>query len=233
MNPRQAAVDILLRVIKNGEHLTAAISRVEKTIPGTQNQAFTKELCFGVLRWMPRLEAILGRLMERPLRNKDLDVRLILLLGIYQLLYTRVPPYAAVAESVSLAQKRKKGWARGLINGVLRHLQREWGEIAPALESQAGFTFSHPEWLIQAIRTAWPVNWQEILEQNNRHPPLTLRVNNRNLNRDRYLEILQQEGFPAQPTSHSADGIRLIQATAVEKLPRFAQGAVSVQDEAA
>ncbi len=233
MNPRQAAVNTLLQVLKHRETLTSALTRPDRLSLNPRDQAFVQELCFGVLRWFPRLEAILAHLVERPLRIKDLDIQVILLLGIYQVLYTRIPPYAAVAETVSLTRGRKKAWAKALINGVLRRLQREREGLLHSLERQPSFTFAHPEWLIQAIRSAWPEEWQWILEQNNRRAPMTLRINSRRVTRRQYLQILNGEGIQARPTLHSPHGIHLTQATTVEKIPRFAQGMVSVQDEAA
>ncbi len=233
MSPRQAAVTILLRVLKHGDTLTSAFSRADQITLASQERSFTRELCFGVLRWFPRLDAILGQLIKRPLRNKDLDIQVILLLGIYQLEYTRVPPYAAVAETVSLAGERKKTWGQPLINAVLRRFQRERGTLLHSLEQQPRFVFAHPEWMIQAFRSAWPRDWEWILEQNNHHAPMTLRVNSRRLSRDNYLEILYEQGLAAEPTTYSPHGIRLTQATPVTNVPQFAQGMVSVQDEAA
>src|SRR5690349_24712184 len=95
---RAAAVRALLRVLREDLTLTQVADEAARACADPRDAALLKELCYGVLRWQPRLEALLARMLERPLKPADLDVKLTLLMGIYQLAYLRVPPHAAVRE---------------------------------------------------------------------------------------------------------------------------------------
>jgi hypothetical protein len=66
-----------------------------------------------------------GKLLQKPFKAADADVEALLLVGLYQLLYTRVPAHAAIGETVGCADKLKKPWAKALLNAVLRRAQRE------------------------------------------------------------------------------------------------------------
>ena len=92
---------------------------------------------------------------------------------------------------------------------------------------------AHPRWLQKALKAAWPEHWEAVCAANNAHPPLILRVNRRHGSRDAYLAELLQAGIAAEPCAFSRDGIRLVEARDVKTLPGFAEGRVSVQDEAA
>ena len=97
----------------------------------------------------PRLQAILGQLLEKPLRDKDRDVQGLLLCGLYQLDSTRVPDHAAVAATVGATRALKKHWAKGMTNAVLRRYLREREQLAQTLDQAAAA--SHPPWLFQKI----------------------------------------------------------------------------------
>src|SRR5690606_13222160 len=165
-----------------------------------RDRKLLQELCYGCSRYLPRLQCYLDLLLDKPLRGKDRDVQALLLLGLYQLEYMRVPDHAAISTAVGAAQSLKKPWAKGLINGVLRRYQREASELKARLEKRAEFRLAHPRWLIDAITTAWPEQASEIFEANNLHPPMTLRVNQRRVSRDDYLAILEQAEIEATRT---------------------------------
>ncbi len=193
-----------------------------------------QELVYGVCRYHNTLSWLANRRLQKPLTPKDRDIELLLLVGIFQLLHTRIPDHAAIGETVSAARLLGKDWATGFLNAVLRRLQREREGIADEIASASdAVRFSHPLWLVEILQRDWPEHWQQVLAANNTRPPFCLRVNSRQHTREHYLQQLQQEGFSATATTLSADGIRLAQACDVYLLPGFAAGSVSVQDEAA
>jgi 16S rRNA (cytosine967-C5)-methyltransferase len=154
-----------------------------------------------------------------------------MLLGCYQLSYTRIPDHAAISETVNVAAGLRKHWAKALINGVLRQYQRR----LPALEknlSQAQQQ-AHPPWLLDALQTAWPDQWQGIVAANNHTAPMCLRINQAKTNRQDYLAALTKQGVAAYAGENSAQAIYLEKACDVSMLPGFGDGLVSVQDEAA
>lgn len=230
-NPRALAARILARVAA-GASLTAAL---DDSLPLARDndRALIQELCYGTLRAWPRLERIASALLRKPLGKKDRDVQALILLGLHQLTAMRIPAHAAVAETVGAVNALGKGWARGLLNAVLRNFQRQSEVLlAKADDSEPG-RWAHPQWLIDALRQAWPNDWQQILAANNERAPMTLRVNARKQSRADYLSVLEQAGINAEATIASDCGIRLQQAIDVCQLPGFAEGTVSVQDEAA
>lgn len=223
---RTLAARFLAEVIR-GEKSLAALPSYSHLSP--QDRALLQELCFGVCRFYFRHQEMLRRFLPKPLKAKDADIQALLHLGIYQLLQTRVPDHAAIGATVEAAQELKKIWAKGLVNGVLRNVQRRLPELSEAAESLP----NHPPWLSDQLRQAWPDAWQPILAANDLRPPFTLRVNRRSSTRKAYLDQLYASGFAADPCKFAADGITLAQACPVADLPGFAEAAVSVQDEAA
>ncbi|MEX6500581.1 16S rRNA (cytosine(967)-C(5))-methyltransferase RsmB [Pseudomonas zhanjiangensis] len=232
MNPRLAAARALSAVLSGkaslGSSLPAQLDRVEP-----RDRGLTQELAFGTARWQPRLAALADKLLQKPFKATDKDVEALLLVGLYQLLYTRIPPHAALGETVGCADKLKKPWAKALINAVLRRAQREGTQLLAELEHDPMVRTAHPRWLQKALKAHWPEHWEAICAANNAHPPLILRVNRRQGSRDAYLAELQAAGLDAEACRYSGDGIRLLQACDVTSLPGFAEGRISVQDEAA
>jgi 16S rRNA (cytosine967-C5)-methyltransferase len=231
--PRVLAVQALLAVAVEDQTLTQAAEAAAATCSDPRDTALVKELCYGTLRWQPRLEAWLAKLMDRPLKPADQDVKFLLLLGLYQLGYLRVPDHAAVQQTVEACRQLDKSWAAGLVNAVLRRFQREREQIEAAVAEDPQARYAHPTWFIEAVKRDWPEHWQTILEAGNERPPFTLRVNRRVQDRDAYLGKLTALGIGASACEHSPDGVTLESPMDVKQLPGFADGAVSVQDEGA
>ncbi|WP_415057970.1 16S rRNA (cytosine(967)-C(5))-methyltransferase RsmB [Halopseudomonas sp.] len=232
MSPRLAAAHALATVMAGkaslGTSLPAQLAHVEE-----RDQGLAQELAFGTARWFQRLDGLANALLEKPLKTADRDLHALLLVGLYQLLFTRIPAHAAIDETVNAAKALKKPWAKGMLNAVLRRAQREHAELLPALERDPTIRLSHPRWLQKRLKQAWPEHWEAICAANNAHPPMTLRVNQRRITRQSYLMKLMDAGFIAHATPFSAQGITLEHSCDVQRLPGFAAGEVSVQDEAA
>jgi len=194
---------------------------------------FAKQMLFGSLRYYHQLKAILDQLIEKPLKQKDLDIYAILLLGLYQLRYLSVPDHAALSESVELSRKIKKPWASGLVNGILRNYQRQLSEIENKLSKANTFQYSHPNWIINQLAADWPDDYQQILKSNNQRAPMALRVNQQKISLDDYQKKLEEVGISAATHALAADALVLDEAVDVYQLPGFEQGLVSVQDAAA
>ncbi|WP_017902516.1 16S rRNA (cytosine(967)-C(5))-methyltransferase RsmB [Pseudomonas asplenii] len=232
MNPRLAAAKALAAVLGGkaslNSSLPAQLDKVE-----ARDRGLTQDLAFGAARWQPRLSALAAKLLQKPFKAADADVEALLLVGLYQLLYTRIPAHAAIGETVGCADKLKKPWAKGLLNAVLRRAQRESTELLAELERDPVVRTAHPRWLQKALKAFWPEQWETICAANNAHPPMILRVNRRHHSRDTYLKLLGDAAVAARPCDYSRDGIVLDEACDVRNLPGFAEGWISVQDEAA
>ncbi|MVW74047.1 16S rRNA (cytosine(967)-C(5))-methyltransferase RsmB [Pseudomonas xionganensis] len=232
MNPRLAAARALASVLAGkaslGSSLPPLLDRVE-----ARDRGLAQDLAFGAARWQPRLALIAEQLLQKPFKATDRDVEALLLIGLYQLFYTRIPAHAAIGETVACVDKLKKSSLKGLLNAVLRNAQRDGETIIAGLDRDPVLHTAHPRWLQKRLKADWPEQWQAICAANNAHPPLILRVNRRHGSRDDYLAELRRVGFEAESCTYSQDGIRLLQACDVTTLPGFADGRVSVQDEAA
>jgi len=231
LNLRLQAANVLSRVVKDGQSLTVALDQTLESIENSKDRAFIQALCYGVLRQYHRLDFILQQLLTKPLRNKDTDIKMLLLMGLYQLKSMRVKPHAAVSETVSAA--KKKSWAKSLMNGGLRQYIREQESLEEKADQDGSAALSHPQWLINKIAEDWPEQFSSLLEQNNRQPPMALRVNLAQGSRDAYLKRLEEHSIQAKAVSFCPSAIILAQPVNVEKLPGFSDGLVSVQDTAA
>ncbi|MGC5701643.1 16S rRNA (cytosine(967)-C(5))-methyltransferase RsmB [Pseudomonas sp. NFXW11] len=232
MNPRLAAAKALAAVLSGKASLNSSLP-VQLDKVEDRDRGFTQDLAFGTARWQPRLSALAAKLLQKPFKAADADVEALLLVGLYQLLYTRVPAHAAIGETVGCADKLKKPWAKALLNALLRRAQRESSELLAELERDPVVRTAHPRWLQKSLKAFWPEQWEAICAANNAHPPMILRVNRRHHARDAYLQLLREAGVAARACTYSQDGIILDAAGDVRALPGFAEGWVSVQDEAA
>ena len=232
MNPRLAAARALAAVLSGKASLNSALpAQLDKV--EERDRGLTQDLAFGTARWQPRLDLLATQLLQKPFKSADSDVHALLLVGLYQLLFTRIPAHAAIGETVGCADKLKKPWAKGLLNAVLRRAQREGDALLSGLERDPVVRTAHPRWLQKAFKAFWPADWEALCAANNAHPPMILRVNRRHHTRDAYLALLAEAGLQASACTYSRDGIVLAEACDVRTLPGFAEGWISVQDEAA
>lgn len=230
-NLRSLAATAINQVIDNGQSLSTVLPDLQRNI-NDKDKALLQEICFGVLRYLPKLEWFISQLMEKPLTGKQRTLHYLIMVGIYQLLYTRIPAHAALAETVNGAVALKRPQLKGLINGVLRSFQRQQVQLEERIANNNS-QYLHPSWLLKRLQTAYPNEWQAIVEANNQRPPMWLRVNSLHHTAEQYLGLLEQVEITAHlhPTHPSA--IRLEEPTAVTKLPGFEDGWSTVQDVSA
>ena len=192
---------------------------------------FGKELCFGVCRHALRLESLAYALVQK--KPQEIDIWLVLLLGLYQLHYLKLPDYAVVTESVNLLKSPKNRWAKGLVNAVLRNYCRKAPLLTEQLRHDHHAQLGQPTWIIDLFKQSWPEDWQTIAQANDTHAPMSLRVNSQFTDREDYLKTLHAAGISATKHRHSPSGLTLSTPCDVNLLPYFDQGACAVQDEAA
>ena len=227
---RGVAHSLVTGVLRDGRSLGASRRGPLDSRLDPRDKALAQELAFGTLRYLQRLDAWLEHVAARPPR--DVDVRALVLIGLYQLGFTRIPPHAAVATTVDLTRSLGKPWAAGFVNAALRRFAAERDAILD-VDLAATARLAHPAWLLAELERSWPAAWECIARANLERPPMTLRVNTRRISRRRYLDDLSNGGIPARPTRHSAEGVVLESPRGVESVPGFGDGLVSVQDEAA
>ncbi|WP_367606271.1 16S rRNA (cytosine(967)-C(5))-methyltransferase RsmB [Legionella sp. W05-934-2] len=224
-NARLKAFEALKAVMIEGQSLTQALS-VFPDIP-----AYAKAICFGTLRDYQRLSVIINQLVDKKPKKKALEI--LLLMGIFQLQSTDKPDYACVTETVSLTRVNNLGWASGMVNGVLRRFIRDKANILLQCEQDERYRYNHPVWLIDKLRQAWPDHYQQLLKANDHQAPMTIRVNSAKTTPLTYSQQLEAVGVFSRLSQHVPTAITLSTPMAVEEMPGFSQGLLSVQDEAA
>jgi 16S rRNA (cytosine967-C5)-methyltransferase len=232
MDARSTATQILTQVIGHRRSLSDCLDTYLKNLNDARERALAQALCYGVLRWLPRLQALLQRLLRKPLKAKDCDIQALLLIGLYQILYLRTPSHATAA-IVNVTRQLQKPWATGLINAILRNFQRQREQLLISIDVDISVKLAHPRWLLKRLQTDWPSQWETIAAANNAHPPMTLRVNARVMSREAYFKHLVKANIAATPTPYTNCGITLEHPIDVQQLPGFSQGWLSVQDGAA
>ncbi len=230
-NSRQLTAKVLQQVLQQGLSLTSALAQIQPTISETKDRAFIQALSYGILRDYSVLTWISEQLLAKPLRNKDFDIQLLILVGLYQLRSTRVQTHAAVAETVAAADH--KSWAKAVVNAVLRQYLRQQSTIEQNLTSHTVVISNHPQWLLTLIQQNWAEQATELIRHNQLPPPMSLRVNRLRCDRAQYAQLLDQHSLAYYLSPICDTAIELHTPVAVEQLPNFAEGWVSVQDTAA
>ena len=233
INSRSAAVQALKAVCVDRRSLSSAKSVIDDSSLLPRQRAQAMELVNGVLRWRVRLEALLAKLLKKPLRRKDTDLQLVLLVALYEINALSTPDYAIVNEAVNQVRRIGKPWASAMVNAVLRRYIRDKQSLAIMVDQDPVARFAHPQWLIDRVQQDWPEQVEQILMANNQRPPMWLRVNKRKLSVADYLRRLQQQKAGAVRHRVAAVALKLDRPMDVSQLPGFDQGLVSVQDAAA
>lgn len=223
----------LKAVLLEGRSLSAVLPDLLTQCP-PKDRALLQKLLYGVLRWLASLRALLTPLLQKKLKSKDADIELLLLMGIYQLHYMdAIPAHAAVNETIRLLPKKKQ-WAQGLINGVLRNFARTPLETRQQwLSCCEAACYSHPDWFIEQLKTDWPDQWQAVLTANNENAPLTLRINPLKTSRDAFMALPEVATLNPEPHPLAPQAVMLPTGVDVRQLPGFKAGFFSVQDPAA
>ncbi|WP_410497523.1 16S rRNA (cytosine(967)-C(5))-methyltransferase RsmB [Chitinibacter sp. S2-10] len=211
-----------------GQNLTEALGTTWRQNPGLtpQQRGAIQDISYGTLRHLGLLEALLNALASKPLKEQELKV--LLLTTLYQLQFTRAGAHAVVDHAVNVAAKIGQGKGKGLVNAVLRSFLRQQDELVAAAQKNERAKFNHPKWWMSEMKNAYPKQWQQILQANNQHPPMTLRINRRHCDATQYLALLTEQGIAARALGEFS--IQLAKAQSVDELPHFFDGWVSVQD---
>jgi 16S rRNA (cytosine967-C5)-methyltransferase len=216
-------------VTDEGAYSNLALSRtLDRARLSERDAAFASELVYGTLRRLVPIDHALAPLLDRPLDTAPKPARAALRLGAYQLGYMRVPPHAAVAETVSLVDQRQ----RGFVNAVLRRLSTaeprgQAGATADAIALRTGMS----AWAVREIQRLLGDEAEEAAAALAERAPTTLRVNTCRGSLEELERDLVAAGVSAlRGTVH--DGSLLVPAGAPAGLPGFSQGRFAVQDQA-
>lgn len=221
--------------IYRGRALDDALDELFAQLPDEldSERALVQELVYGAIRWHVQLAPLVHGLLAKPLKDKDRDVAALLEIGLYQLLYMRVAPHAAVNETVAATTALGKDWAKAFVNAVLRRALREIDALRTRITAEERLTFAFPDWLLARLKAAYPNDWQAIAVASNERPPMSLRVNLARATREACATRLAAAGLAAHPVSEVDSALILNTPAPVDAIPGFRDGELSVQDAAA
>lgn len=235
---RSAAFDILNRVETDNAYASPLIAALPESSLSREDRSLAQELVLGVLRWRLSLDALIERYSERSIERFDVQVLIGLRLGLYQLRYlSRVPPSAAVNESVKLVKRARVASAAPLVNAVLRKAAARTQEpptygIADALDAEA-VELSHPRWMLERWSREFGSDETRLLAAaNNSAPAIAFRINPLRAPTETVLSVLRDEGVSFRESLVAA-GAYLAEKGPSEVLVDAARaGEIYIQDEA-
>jgi 16S rRNA (cytosine967-C5)-methyltransferase len=192
-----------------------------------------RSLAYGTLRWHFRLVAILAQLAGRPPERLQGELRALLEVGLFQLVSGETAEHAAVAETVNAARELGFARAAGFVNAILRRFQRERDAVLRVVDADLALRTAHPRWFVDALQRERPAAAAGILEANNAHPPMWLRVNRRRATVDDTAAGLTAAGWQVARHPLAPDALLIEPPADARVLPGFTAGHLSVQDAAA
>ena len=226
---RSATYDVLLRVETRDSYAAELLHSNLLNPLSAADRGLTTELVMGVLRWQRKLDQAVEAAAAKPITKFDVEVKLALRIGAYQLLYLdRIPPRAAVNESVELVKLHGKRSAAPLVNAVLRKLSRDIFDASPQKQHDdvAGI-YSHPAWLVERwIRTYGAEAARAICGHNQERPKITIRTSSPEV-----LEELSRAGITVEPAVFVVDAWR-VKSGDVTQTRAYHDGHLTIQDEA-
>ena len=232
MNTRAAAALALNPVLKQEHSLQSSFDKGIGQVP-PKDKGLYHELVLGTLRKYEYLDNIAHRLLSKKLKQKDSDVYALILLGLHQLIFMRVPDHAAISETVTATKTLKKHWAKNLVNAVLRNFQRRSDELIELAKNDLCATWCLPDWLINELETDWRNSFQTTATPMQFEPPLTARVNTSRISISDAMNEICDSGLKVSKCPHSTTGMQIEGVSNVQTIPGFNEGWLSIQDEAA
>lgn len=221
INPRAVALDAICSVVLRKESLSNFSFQ-----EGHPDTSLAKSLTYDTIRFYHQLNDIVTSILIKPIEQKHLDIHCLLLLGANQILFSNIPSHAAIFETVNVTNNLNKAWAKGLVNAVLREIDRNKNSLLNEPH------FSHPSWLVKKIKSYYPNNFEQIFSHNNLQAPMSIRVHPK-YSIESYQKSLKLIGIESMKLNIAPQLLILDRAVDVFKLPEFNNGSCYVQDASA
>lgn len=237
---REVALDILIAVEEHRAYSNLLLNdALKKANLSPRDRGLLTELVYGTIQRRNTLDWILNGLVKKGVPSLEMWVRQLLRMGVYQLRYLdRIPPRAAVHETVQIAKRKGHKGIAGLVNGVLRsYLRRkeEWKlPDSPSTVKERALLTSHPEWMVKRFWEVYgPEEAEALLRANNRPPLVSLRINPLKVGRDELIRYLSGEYPEAgiRPSEISPQGIVFRGGGNPALHPKHREGWFTIQDE--
>ena len=229
-NLRADCAWVIYQILEQGKSSRDCLERVQRR-HNPKDNAWIQEMSLGVMRRLPLLQHWLRSLLDRPLKGNKKVIEHLILLGLYQLNFSRVSNHAAVGETVAAASYLNAAALKGLVNAVLRNFQRE--NLADKSVDDAIINSGLPKWLFKAIENAYGADADQVRSETNAMAPIWLRVNKLQTTLAAFTEALDGVGVEYTLSDNHADAVILTKREDITSLPGFDKGHFAVQDGAA
>lgn len=236
MSAREEAIRRLRRIESEGAY--AALVDVADDELDARDVRFATELVSGTTRWRRWLDFLIAQFYRGDINALDVDLRLVLRVALYELLILETPAHAAVNEAVQLARKLVRPGAGGLVNGILRNVDRRRGALPEPATGDAArdlsIRHSHPTWMVKRwVERFGHKGAASLLEWNNSRPTYGVRINSKRISRDDFLERLRGLEVEWQESPFLADFLRIRSLQPLVRGGLLRDGLCVVQDEGA
>ena len=236
-NPRNVALQVLLKIENDKAYSNIALNNAirENKLKGVDS-AFVSALVYGVLERQITLDYIIKQYSKIPLRKIETKIKLILRMGVYQLVYMdKIPDSAAVNECVNLAKKHRLQKSAGFINGILRSITRaEQRLVLPDTDDKIyclSVKYSAPQELIRLWQKSYGAdNAEKLLQSLSGRPKMCARVNTLKTNADALIEKLEAEGVGCEKSELIENALILTRTGSIENLSAYKEGLFHIQD---
>lgn len=236
--PREIALKVLYDININKAYCNLSIKKsLNNPTLKLIDKAFIKQLVYGVITNKTRIDWIISKFSKTPIIKLSPWVLNILRLGIYQIIYLdKVPQSAAVNESVKLGKKYGHKKISGFINAILRNITRaSIEELQPTTKDKISFLsiyYSHPRWMVEMWIREFGLDFTiNLLKENNKVAPITIRTNTLKISRQELMCLLQEEGMLVKEGQWCPEAIIIHNISNIEKNKSFQKGLFQVQDQ--
>lgn len=235
---RQIAFEILIRMYRDAAYSNLTLdAALKRNALSSRDTALVSALVYGVQERLYTIDYQLSLYLKEPLRKLKPEVVVALRMGVSQLLFMdKIPPSAAVSESVSLVKNNGCAFASGLVNAVL-HKVADAGLLLPEAQEDGAaalsIQYSIPEWIITKWQKAYgEAETLSILAACMKRAPITVRVNTLRTTAEDLIASFAKEKIAARLSPEIEDALVLNRAGAIERTNAYANGLFHVQDAA-
>lgn len=240
INMRELALEILLKVLEQGEYSSVVLQQVLTTYQylEKQDRAFLTRLCEGTIERKIELDYIINQFSKVKVKKMKPVIRNILRLGVYELKYMEnIPARATCNEAVKLAQKKGFYNLKGFVNGVLRNIERRKAEVVYPDEKKQPITYlsvrySMPEWIVQMWEQQYGIEiTKTMLQAAFLDRAVTIRCNTEKNTVSQLGESLKKEGIKVEAGVYVKEALRISEYNYLKKIKAFQEGKFIIQDE--
>lgn len=234
MKSREIAFEALKNIYENGAYSNLEVNRILKNKDPREKKLAT-ELIYGVLEKKYALKHIINKFSTKPYEELEIEVKIVLELGIYQILYLRgVKNFAAVSESVNLVKIYNKN-ATGFVNAVLRNVLRsDFKKLFSDIKNpktKLATEYSYEEWIIEElIQSKGEEFTQDLLFELDLRPEIYIRVNLNITTKQKLKEILKNQDIECFDVPGFEEALRVRGLKDIENMESFKLGLFSIQD---